>query len=230
MPIDLLELQKALIRYCYSLTESVWDAEDLAQETCLKSMNVLNGAQSHANPLAYVLRIARNTWIDQARKNRTAARIMEQLIPVETTDADATHAEIEEAFDVLFQHLSPLQRTVLLLREVYGFTSVETAGLLKTTDGAIKAALRRARSSLDLMKASCMEEKKPTLCDEDKKAFLRAYISAFRLGEVQLLLQLLQNDLIHPMATVHMVQNNSVRKNQASAKRNDCKSKAQAAA
>jgi len=59
-----------LLQYCMSVTGSPWDAEDLAQDACVKAMPVLTGRLAHGNPEAYVKRIAKTTWIDHVRRKR----------------------------------------------------------------------------------------------------------------------------------------------------------------
>lgn len=49
--LDLQQVRTALLKYYFSLTGSLWDAEDLAQETCLKAMPVIKGTLEHEKRL-----------------------------------------------------------------------------------------------------------------------------------------------------------------------------------
>jgi RNA polymerase sigma-70 factor (ECF subfamily) len=115
---SLEHLQDVVNRYCLSLTGSSWDAEDLAQDTWLKAIETLK-ILGHTNPEAFLLRIAKNTWIDQSRRKTVLDRILKRERP-KVTLPDNGPFEIETAFQALMKHLSPLQRTVFLLRDVFG--------------------------------------------------------------------------------------------------------------
>ena len=61
-------LRPVLHRYCRSLTGSVWDAEDLVQDTLLRGFAKLGEFSNPIdNPKAYLFRIATNLWVDRVR-------------------------------------------------------------------------------------------------------------------------------------------------------------------
>jgi RNA polymerase sigma-70 factor (ECF subfamily) len=68
--IDLLApLRPALHGYCRRLTGNLWDAEDLVQDTLLRSFATLGSMFGQVgNPRAYLLRTATNLWIDTVRR------------------------------------------------------------------------------------------------------------------------------------------------------------------
>ncbi|HET7579267.1 MAG TPA: RNA polymerase sigma factor [Bacillales bacterium] len=58
----------ALWRYCRMMTGSPWDAEDLVQETLMKTYATLPKLWQPAIPKAFLFRIATNIWLNQCRK------------------------------------------------------------------------------------------------------------------------------------------------------------------
>lgn len=203
------QLQAALSRYCLSLTECSWDAEDLVQDTWLKALGTLTGI-GHVNPEAYLLRIAKNTWIDQSRRKSILARILKQEWPIASLPENPTF-EIEAAFQTLLKHLSPLQRTVFLLREVFEYSNAEAATMLRTTEGAVKAALHRARHSLNSVKEEIRNDALPIPDEDGSKAFLKAIASAYLSGDIATLVELAQRDEVEPAVAIAILQNRRIR-------------------
>jgi RNA polymerase sigma factor (sigma-70 family) len=207
------QLQAVVNRYCLSLTGSEWDAEDLAQDTWLKALDTLLG-HGHQNSEALMMRIAKNTWIDQARRKTTLSHILQRALP-ELTQLDHGTLEIEMVFEALRKHLSPLQRAVFLLRDVFGYTNQEASVMLHTSEGAVKAALHRARLSLEAVKDDL---EKGTLAIPEKeglKSFLRALTSAYQLGEIARLVDLVQQDVVEPAVAIGIAQTRLLRRRQA---------------
>ena len=71
----LVPLRPALYGYCRRLTGTVWEAEDLAQDTLVRAFarwGVTN--PKIRNPRAYLLRTATNVWIDLQRRRETLQR------------------------------------------------------------------------------------------------------------------------------------------------------------
>ncbi|MBW5447396.1 sigma-70 family RNA polymerase sigma factor [Cohnella sp. CFH 77786] len=202
-------LHASLARYCLSLTGSRWDAEDLVQDTWVKALGTLQGT-GHRNAEAFMLRIAKNTWIDQTRRKKALSQLL-RLVRPESAEADGGAFELESAFAALVKHLSPLQRTVFLLRDVFGYSNAETAGMLRTTEGAAKAALRRARLALNAVKEDLRNGWLPEPKDEDLKIFLRALAAAYRNGDIARLAELAQQDVLHPVSAVGIAQGRLLR-------------------
>jgi RNA polymerase sigma factor (sigma-70 family) len=193
----------ALNRYCQSITNSKWDAEDLVQETCLRAIPILTGLQGHANPTALLLRMAKNLSIDQFRRKQLAKGILDRGEVISHQQEDSSG--IEYVINMLVQHLSPLQCSVFLLRELYGYKGTEIAAALKTSKGAVKAALFRARTAIDQIKAAMLRDDR--LGDRESgtdESLLLAYITAVRQSNPHalVLLALSQSELIDPVQAI----------------------------
>src|SRR5215813_8407876 len=62
-------LRPELHRYCRALTGSVWDAEDLVQDTLLRAFAKLGEVSLRIDsPKAYLFRVASNLWVDHFRR------------------------------------------------------------------------------------------------------------------------------------------------------------------
>lgn len=150
--LDLIAPQRpALHAYARRLTRTIWDAEDLVQDTLLRGFGHL-GHVNHTirDSRSYLLRTATNVWIDELRR-----REREPLaLPTESRDTVAASPDLEVASETrsagtrLLQRLSPQERAAVLLKEMFEMSLEEIAELLATTTGAVKAALHRGRERL----------------------------------------------------------------------------------
>ncbi|OBA04450.1 RNA polymerase subunit sigma [Paenibacillus polymyxa] len=199
------ELQAVLKRYCLSLTKSNWDAEELAQDTWVKALGKLNKFE-HTNPKALLLRIAKNTWIDDMRRKAVFTRILNKE-EAKVTAPDHGSFEIEIALQSLIKHLSPLQRTVFLLRDVFGYSINETSDILGTTEGAVKVALHRARKSLGAVQEEFLKGELSLPESEKSKTFLRALTAAYQMGDIATLVMLSYQDVVEPDVMIGIVNN-----------------------
>jgi RNA polymerase sigma-70 factor (ECF subfamily) len=188
-------LQMALKRYCLALTQSPWEADDLVQDTWVKALGYMKTQNNHPNPEALLLRIARNTWIDIMRRKATLSRVLEMDQP--RTEEAAGHGlfEIEAAFQALQKHLSPLQQAVFLLRDVFEHSGNEAAEILYTTEGAVKAALHRARQALPAVRQELLQAEGPSLPQETElQLALSLLASAYEQGQIAELIELVLAD------------------------------------
>ncbi|WP_379153914.1 RNA polymerase sigma factor [Paenibacillus sp. sgz5001063] len=198
----LLSLRETLFRYCLSLTRSSLEAEDLAQDTWTKSLAYAKFA-GNPNPEALLLRIAKNTWIDNLRRKASLRRVLEHahtlttihLTQIPGPSPAGGQSEIELAFQALIRHLSPLQRTVFVMRDVLGYSGEETAERLETTEGAVKAALHRARQALSAVRKDLADNEGPALTqDLDLRNLLQALAESYEKGQLSVMLELLRQE------------------------------------
>ncbi|WP_339836580.1 RNA polymerase sigma factor [Paenibacillus sp. FSL R7-0272] len=208
------DLMASLYAYCLSLTKSVTETEDLVQETCLKGLSsemVQASERSNAsfNWEAYLIRIARNTWIDGIRKQEKLRSILAEMKAVmsECTEEESFE-ELETAVQLLVHTLPPWQRAIYILREIMGYKTAETAEMLHTTEGAVKAALSRARTALTKVRHTLEEAGMDAALEQAtmeehadlEQEQLRSYLMAFRQGDTARLIDLCLNRTDDPMA------------------------------
>jgi len=147
--LDTLEpFRAALFGYCRRLTGSLWDAEDLVQETLLKGFGMTARGDFHGpdspvrNLNAYLFRTATNLWLDdQRRRQRLVLRA--ELDDEGAADQDA--ASVSEAIAGSRARNSPAEFASLVLKDVYDFSIDDIADFVGTTPGTVKSALHRAR-------------------------------------------------------------------------------------
>lgn len=223
---ELEQALPALRRYCLSLTCNVWDSEDLFQQTLMKAWPKLQSKTSTLHIEAYLITIAKNCWIDEMRKQTNARSFISQLSSDESSFIGDW--EVEEALELLITSLPPLQRTVLLLRDVFGYSGPEVADLLSTTEGAVRVALHRARKTLSRIQSQELEkgqeEQATSLLDSSSSApkqqrersqnksdqLLKSYLLAFRSGDMASIVELGLQDIVEPaVALASVVANNT---------------------
>jgi RNA polymerase sigma-70 factor (TIGR02960 family) len=150
--------------HCYRLLGSFEEAEDLVQEAFLRAWRRRETYEGRASVRAWLYGIASNACLDalDKRPRRPSAsgevpwlqpypdELLEQLPDRREGPEDVALAKetIELAFITAIQHLAPLPRAVLVLRDVLGCSAKETARLLETTEASVNSALQRARAGL----------------------------------------------------------------------------------
>lgn len=199
------QLQAALSRYCQSLTGNRWEAEDLVQDTWVKAIRTIQG-DGHPNPEAFLLRVARNAWVDRLRRKGVQTSALQQAEGPRKQEEAGALFELEAAFHALARHLSPLQRAVFLLRDVLDYTAAETARLLETTEGAVKAALHRARHALEEVRRELRDDEPATPLEGPMRAWLHTLAQAYLAGDVLTLVRLAQRGDVEPIMAIRVAE------------------------
>ena len=147
--------RRELIAYCYRLTGTLTEAEDLVQESFLRAYRALDSFEGRASLRAWLYRIAHNLCLNHVQRRPPVWQSLDEVgeSGLRGTGADAEEAGQERenvrlGFVALIQSLPPRQRAALVLRDVLGWSAEETARILETTVPAVKNALARARQTL----------------------------------------------------------------------------------
>ncbi|MFI1334610.1 RNA polymerase sigma factor SigJ [Streptomyces sp. NPDC020845] len=155
--------RELLFSVVYNMLGSVADTEDVLQETWLSWA----GRRRHSpmaeidNPRAYLVRIAvnhalaRRAGINRRRETYIGPWLPEPLVtdtaadtPADTADAadQALRAEtVSMALLVVLETLTPLERAVFVLHEVFGYAHPEIADILDRSPSAVRQLAHRAR-------------------------------------------------------------------------------------
>jgi RNA polymerase sigma-70 factor, ECF subfamily len=181
-------LRPKLHAYCHSLSGSIWEAEDLVQESMLRAFAVMGRGDLHGehsrfqSPQAYLSQIATNLWIDRLRRQRRECGQLADEPAESPPDAVVTPA----AGAALFAKTSPQERAAVVLRDVFEFSVEETADVLATTPGAVKSALSRARGKLAAERSLL-----PPRAGSASAALVERFIAAFNARDMAALVELL---------------------------------------
>lgn len=146
------EVRPLLFSIAYRMLGSVMEAEDIVQEAFLRWQRA--DLAEVESPKAYLSTIVTRLAIDHLRSAQTQREVYtgpwlpEPLIG-ESPDPPAEAALLSEslsmAFLVLLESLTPDERAVFLLREVFDYDYAEIARIMDKTEAACRQILSRAR-------------------------------------------------------------------------------------
>jgi RNA polymerase sigma-70 factor (ECF subfamily) len=182
-----------LLALAYRMLGDMGRAEDMVQEAWVRWQNRQTEAES---PKAFLLTTVTRLCLDdvtsaRARREEPRSRLPE---PVDLQESGIGRVEISDqismAFLVVLQRLTPAERAVLLLHEVFDMSHDEIAGTLGKTVPACRQLLSRARDHI--------AEERRTLesSEEEHRRLLMAFVRAIRDGEVGQLFDLLAEDAV----------------------------------
>ncbi|MDP1921299.1 MAG: RNA polymerase sigma factor [Myxococcales bacterium] len=141
------DVRPELHRYCTRMTGSVFDGEDVVQDTLAKAFYALAEMESAPPLRPWLFRIAHNTALDFLRRAGTHVSDVDLLEVPMTDTVEPDGARVEAALQV-FASLPPLQRSALAFKDVLGLSLEQTAENMSVSVLAVKAALVRARAKV----------------------------------------------------------------------------------
>jgi RNA polymerase sigma-70 factor (ECF subfamily) len=141
-----------LFAIAYRMLGSVMDAEDLVQDAYLRWQEAPE--TDVRSPRAYLTTIVTRLAINHLRAARTKREsyvgpwLPEPLVTEDTPDTVELAESLSMAFLVLLERLSPIERAVFLLHEVFDFEYAEIARMVDKTEANCRQLLARAKKRL----------------------------------------------------------------------------------
>jgi RNA polymerase sigma-70 factor (ECF subfamily) len=195
------ELRPTSFAIAYRMLGSVSEAEDVVQEALLRVHQALDGGEVIASPRAFVATVTTRLAINELRSARVRReRYVGEWLPEPiitdgsgAADDPARHAETADSLSlamlVLLESLSPEQRAVLLLHDVFGYSYPETADIVGKSEGNVRQLATRARQHVKTRRPRFRTTR------EQQRELVQRFFAAAQQGDLAGLEALLAHDV-----------------------------------
>ncbi|HTT58426.1 MAG TPA: sigma-70 family RNA polymerase sigma factor [Acidimicrobiales bacterium] len=210
--------------HCYRMLASAHDADDAVQDALIRAWRGLAGFESRSSVRTWLFKIATNSSFDLLKKRSRRELPLDRGRPARVGESpgeallDATWIEpypdrliessekspharyearesLELAFIAVIQRVPARQRAVFILREVLGYSALETAEVLDMSVAAVNSALQRARSAIaERLPSTSQSQELSRLGDDAVQELARRYSEAIDHADVAAIVALLTDD------------------------------------
>jgi RNA polymerase sigma-70 factor (ECF subfamily) len=192
------ELRPVAFAIAYQMLGSVSEAEDVVQEALLRIHQVLQAGQRIASLPAFAATVTTRLAINElrsarARREQYVGEWLPEPIITDGGDDPAQHAEMADSLSlamlVLLESLSPEQRAVLLLHDVFDYTYPEIAAIIGTSEDNVRQLATRARRHVELRRPRLQSTR------EQQRELAARFFAAVEQGDLAGLEALLAADV-----------------------------------
>jgi RNA polymerase sigma-70 factor, ECF subfamily len=193
------ELRPRLFSIAYGIVGSVSEAEDIVQEAFLRFYREQRDGTDIDAPKAWLSTVTTRLAINHVRSARVRREayvgtwLPEPLLTDPAPDA-SQHVETADSLSmallVLLESLSPLERAVFLLREVFGYGYDEIAGVMDKSEENCRQLAHRARRQVEARKPRFEASR------ERRDELARRFFEAASEGDTEGLIRLLAADAV----------------------------------
>jgi RNA polymerase sigma-70 factor (TIGR02957 family) len=192
------ELRPVAFAIAYQMLGSVAEAEDVVQEALLQVHQALEAGEQIASPRALVATVTTRRAIDELRSARVrreqyVGQWLPEPIITDGHDDPARHVEMADSLSlamlVLLERLSPEQRAVLLLHEVFDYGYPEIAAIIGKSQDNVRQLATRARRHLAQRRPRFQTTR------EQRDELARRFFAAVEHGDLSGLEALLAHDV-----------------------------------
>ena len=196
---DETEPRPLMFSIAYRMTGSVSEAEDLVQEAFFRLERARQSGVVVESPKAYLAAVTTRLAIDHMRSARTRRESyvgtwLPEPVVTDLHDSPEQMAELSDSLSmatlVLLESLSPVERAVFLLREVFDYSYEDIAQIVDKSEANCRQIFGRARRHLDAHHA------RYEASTEESEALLRSFLAAAQEGDMNQLVDLLAADAV----------------------------------
>ncbi|MFI0717022.1 RNA polymerase sigma-70 factor [Streptomyces inhibens] len=189
------EHRPLLFTIAYEMLGSATDAEDVLQESYLRWSAVDPAEVEH--PRAYLVRVVTRQALNHLRAVRARREeyvgtwLPEPIRTAPEVSEDAILAEsVSMAMMLVLETLSPAERAVFVLHDVFGYTHGEIAASIGKTEVTVRQIAHRARRHVHARRRRFEPDSDAT------REIVQRFLRAAATGEVQALMDLLAPDVV----------------------------------
>ena len=195
----LVQLRPASFAIAYRMLGSVAEAEDVVQEALLRVHRALEHGQQIDSPRAYAATVTIRLAIDElrsarSRRERYVGEWLPEPILTDSRDDPARQAEMADSLSlamlVLLETLSPEQRAVLLLRDVFDYGYDEIARIVGKNEDNVRQLASRARAHVEHGRPRFQTSR------EQREELAHRFFAAVQDGDLAGLESLLAHDVV----------------------------------
>jgi RNA polymerase sigma-70 factor (TIGR02957 family) len=192
------ELRPVSFAIAYRMLGSVSEAEDVVQEALLRVHQTLQTGEEISSPVAFAATVTTRLAINElhsarARRERYVGEWLPEPIITDSRDDPAQHAEMADSLSlavlVLLESLSPEQRAVLLLHDVFDYDYPQVAEIIGKSEVNVRQLATRARRHV--------EQRRPRFqtTREQQEHLVARFFDAAEQGDLSGLEALLSSDV-----------------------------------
>jgi RNA polymerase sigma-70 factor, ECF subfamily len=195
-----LDLRPLLFSIAYRMLGSVSEAEDVVQEAFVRYQRALGDQTAIESPKAYLSAVVTRLAIDHLRSAKARREtyvgewLPEPLVTDEGAGDPAEHAaqtdSLSMSFLVLLERLTPVERAVFLLHDVFDYDFEEVGRIVRKSPATCRQHAVRARRFI--------AENRPRFDADraERDELMRRFIAAAESGDVDGLIEVLAKDAI----------------------------------
>ena len=185
-----------LFSIAYLMLGSVMEAEDMVQESFIRWQSA--DTSTVTNPKAYLSSIVTRLCLDKLKSAQTQReQYIGEWLPepyLVSNDTPSEMSELADSLSIAFLHmlerLSPVERAILLLRDVFAYEYSEIATIVDKSEAACRQALRRARQHV------AADRPRFDTSQDEQAMLLMQFNQACLTGNMEQLLTTLADDIV----------------------------------
>ena len=141
---------RPIYAFILSMTLNKEDADDLLQDTYIRIRAAAHLYKNQGNPMAWMMKIARNLFLMKKRKDKGREFLPEEGVidMIESTFSEIEDAENRIFLEELFLHISEEEREIIIMNALSGMTFKEISNYMEKPLGTILSKYHRAMKKL----------------------------------------------------------------------------------